>query len=356
MTTPDTPDTGHGTETDEQTPRAGAPTSPGAAHSAPRPAAPLGLGERPVPPAPPSPAPSSYSSPSTTESPTTGATGPATPEAPAESAEPAGPSRVSAFGSKEPGEGAPTSPMRTVTGESATVVPAPTTPLPVERGSTTTTRVVPPGATVPLATTDSLAGSTSGSLRSGRTADEHATVVVEREAPQEEGWVPVKTRRTSAHIWGVIITLLVTPVAWFLLTDGALRTWYSLDTAEASANPAGLLSLAGGIVTLLVIALVARASSLGAWIWGGVVAAAGAAALALPGQVVDLLDQAEPTLTSIHQGFGRNLYEYLLDTSRSGLLLVFGVVVLLLALVSHASRRSGRTEGRIKAERSAAGL
>lgn len=347
MTTPDTPDTGAGNETDEPTPRAETPSSAGAAHSAPRPAAPLGMGERPVPPPPPSPAPSSsFSSPTTAES------GPTTPEAPAE---PGGPSRVSAFGSKEPGEGAPTSPMRTVTGESATAVPAPTTPLPVERGSTTTTRVVPPGATVPLATSDSLAGSTSGSLRTSPAPEERITVI-EREAPQEEGWVPVKTRRTSAHIWGVIITLLVTPVAWFLLTDGALRTWYSLDTPEASANPAGLLSLAGGIVTLLIIALVARASSLGAWIWGGIVAAAGAVALALPGRVVDLLAQIEPTLTSIHDGFGRNLHDYLLDTSRSGLLLVFGVVVLLFALVSHASRRSGRTEGRIKAERNAAGL
>lgn len=368
MSNPDTPDA-HDDETGEPTPRVDNPTS-GAAHSAPRPAAPLGL-ERPVPPAPPVAAPPADSG-------STTAWGPATPETPSGApSQPSAPSRVSAFGPPESAapesggsDSGPTSPMRTVpsspttageTGRSDDLARpvAPTAPLPVTPGSTTTTRVVPPGATVPLASAESLAGSTGGALRTGtatETVNETVIVNVEREAPQEDGWVPVSTRRTAAHIWGVVITLLVLPVAWFLLADGALRTWYSLESPDSTANPAGLLSLAGGILALAVIALIARASSLGAWIWGGLVAAAGAVALAVPARVAELLEQIRPTLTSIHEGFGRNVYDYLLDTSRSGLLLVFGVVVLLFALVSHASRRSGRTEGRVKAERAAAGL
>ncbi|MBN8883368.1 MAG: hypothetical protein J0H73_13770 [Salana multivorans] len=350
MTTPDTPET-HGdvtgeAETVEPTETTESVTSEetsaaGAAHSAPRPA--IDLGGRPVPPLPPS-------------SPTPVA-GEPTMQDPA-----AGPARVSAFGAKgaetgaDDASGASTSPGRTVS-----TAPLPpetpvtaTAPLPLEPGSTTTTRVVPPGSTVPLATPEALAGSTGGSLKTEKARSEKTTV--EREAPQDEGWVPVSTRRTAAHIWGVVITLLVLPVAWFLLTDGALRTWWSLETTESTVNPAGVLSLVGGIIALVVIALVARASSLGAWIWGGVLAAAGLVVLVIPGRAAGWVEDITPSLKAIHEGFGQNLHDYLIDTGRSGLLLVLGIVVLLLALVSHTARRSGRTEGRVKAEREAAGL
>ncbi|GMA32588.1 hypothetical protein [Litorihabitans aurantiacus] len=197
---------------------------------------------------------------------------------------------------------------------------------------------------VPVSDPDPLAGSTNGSLRAGS-----------REPLPDEEWAAAPVRRTAAHIWGVLGLLIAVPVTWFLLTDGALRTYYGLPP-ESPLNVAGLLSLAGGIVGLVVIALVTRVTSLGAWIWGGVVTAAGLAALVVPVAASDLVERVREPLASLHEGFGTNVTDYLSDTSRSGLLLALGLVLLLLAFVSHGARRSGRYEGRVKAEREARGL
>lgn len=197
---------------------------------------------------------------------------------------------------------------------------------------------------VPLADPDALAGSTNGRLKAGS-----------REPLPDEDWAAEPTKRGGTHVWGVLGILVAAPVTWFLLTDGALRTFYGLPP-EAPLNPAGLLSLAGGLVGLVIIAVVTRVTSLGSWIWGGIIALAGLAALVFPIAVDDLLTNARPSFLALHEGFGTNLHDYLTDTGRSGVLLLFGLVLLLLAFVSHGARRSGRYEGRVKAEREARGL
>ena len=63
--------------------------------------------------------------------------------------------------------------------------------------------------------------------------------------------------------------------------------------------------------------------------------------------------QHPPGFRWLHEGFGTNLYNYLVDTGRSGLLLTFGLVVVLFSLISHGTRRSGRHEGQIKADQAA---
>ena len=351
MTTDDKP---------EETPAGAAPGESGGSHSAPRPVPPLGLsGDPSAAESGPDGAPSA--SPETTAPETT-----TSPDAPA----PEAPARVSAFprtGVDDvagPGRSVPSGPVPASSGAATTAFPVTPPPpataaIPVDTSTTQTTRIVPAGAPVaaptstgspvPLATPGQLAGVTGGQLRTEQNGGD---------APREplEEWIEPPVKRTASHIWGVVVTLLLVPVAWFLLTDGALRTFYSLQEVTDRPNIAGLLSLAGGLAALVVIALVARASSLGAWIRGGVVAAAGLTVLVIPQTVVEWMIDSRDAFLSVHEGFGTNLYNYLIDTGRSGLLLVFGVVVLLLALVSHASRRSGRTEGRVKAEYTARGL
>ncbi|TGO06566.1 hypothetical protein [Serinibacter arcticus] len=197
---------------------------------------------------------------------------------------------------------------------------------------------------VPLADPDALAGSTNGRLRAGS-----------REPLPDEDWAAEPTKRGGTHVWGVLGILVAAPVTWFLLTDGALRTFYGLPP-EAPLNPAGLLSLAGGLLGLVIIAVVTRVTSLGSWIWGGVIALAGLAALVFPIAVDDFLTSSRDSFLAVHEGFGTNLHDYLTDTGRSGVLLLFGLVLLLLAFVSHGARRSGRYEGRVRAEREARGL
>lgn len=215
--------------------------------------------------------------------------------------------------------------------------PAATAPLPMAAPEVTTTQVVPAGA--PIAGANGLGGSTAGRLASEQ-----------REPSPEPEWPAEPAKRTSAHLWSVLALLVLAPITWFLLTDGALRTFYSLQDVTDSPNLAGLLSLAGGIAGLLVIALVTRASSLGAWIWGGLIAAVGLTFLIIPQTLTQWMVDSRDSFLVVHEGFGTNLYNYLLDTGRSGLLLTYGVVLLLFALVAHAARRSGRTEERIRAE------
>ncbi|WP_108719031.1 hypothetical protein [Miniimonas sp. S16] len=370
MTTPDQPD--------ESTPRPAADETPESAstgsHSAPRPVPPIDDGSTPPPPS--GPAEPAFGGATTPEGAGSGAhpTSDGGRGLGATDATAAGtaPARVSAFGGAarpsadgasadtHSGAGATTklpvaeaeptgatvgatTPIAT-TGSTTAATTTDTETRPVE---TSTTQVVPPGRTVPLADEAALAGSTGGRLR------EQAA---EKEPYPEEEWHEPPVKRTAAHLWSVLGILVAAPIAWFLLTDGALRTFWSLQAIDDKVNVAGLLSLAGGLVTLLVIALVTRASSLGTWIWGGVIALAGIGFLVFPREAMQWLRDHRDTFTGLNEGFGTNVYNYLLDTGRSGLLLTFGVVLLLLALVAHTTRRSGRNEGRIKAERAARGL
>lgn len=227
---------------------------------------------------------------------------------------------------------------------------APTAPIPQAAGALPPNpSPVPPAATsAPEVTTTQVvpAGPGPGSTPTAPGAPN----TQQWETASEPEWPAEPAKRTSAHLWGVLAIFVLSPVTWFLLTDGALRTFYSLQEVTDSPNIAGLLSLAGGLIGLLIIALVTRASSLGAWIWGGLVAAVGVVFLAIPQTVTQgMVDNRDAFLT-VDAGFGTNLYNYLLDTGRSGLLLTFGVVLLLFALVAHTARRSGRTEQRLKAE------
>lgn len=366
MTTPDQPDEG-------QDPA----TSAGGNHSAPRPVPPL---TPEVPATPEGDAPVSDPDATSVVAPVEPVEPAAEPaatdtddgEKPAVAAERDAPTRISAFPAitrttKDPSavDGDASSSDRTtappVTPPSRSTEPTTTTPVVApgpERTSvvadSSATRPVPttPASTapdadatraVPLADPEQLAGSTQGQLRAGS-----------REPLPEDEWADEPTKRTGAHIWGVLGILVAAPIAWFLLTDGALRTFHGLPPEPL--NPAGPLSLAGGLLALIVIGLVTRLTSLGAWIWGGIIALAGLANLIFPRAVDDWLTSSKDAFLTLHEGFGTNVHDYLTVTGRSGLLLMFGIVLLLLAFVSHGSRRSGRYEGRLKAVREARGL
>lgn len=169
--------------------------------------------------------------------------------------------------------------------------------------------------------------------------------------PPLEGaeWEDKPQRRTSAHLWGLLAGLVLAPVAWFFITDGVMRLFYSLQEVTDSPNIAGFLSLGGGLACLLILALVTRASSLGAWIWGGVLTAAGLVFLVIPQSSAEWMESSREGFLVIHEQFGQNVYDYLYTSGRSGLLLTYGVIILLFALIAHTTRRAGRREERAKA-------
>lgn len=149
--------------------------------------------------------------------------------------------------------------------------------------------------------------------------------------------------RGLTHVGVLLLTLLLVPVAWYLISDAGARLstvadnpW---DTGTVQVMP--LLELLGGIAVLAVIWLMARASSLGAQAIGAIVALAGAAALIVPtygNDVVEALDNA----IGGYNDFTGNVIYHLGNDLGSGRVATFGVLLLLTGLVAHGARRRGK--------------
>lgn len=142
-----------------------------------------------------------------------------------------------------------------------------------------------------------------------------------------------------------ILTLLFTPVAWYLLSDAGARLAFAPGNPwETTAiNPAALIELAVGLVVVALIAFLAAQSSLGLLISGALMFALGLIFLVSPsfaGQMV------ADNLTGIRNlnAFGGNVVGCLELTGFSGLLAVAGFFMGALALALAYVRRAGRRE------------
>lgn len=155
--------------------------------------------------------------------------------------------------------------------------------------------------------------------------------------------------RAGAHWWSLLGTLLLTPVAWYLLSDAGARMTLPADNQWDSGvlNLAALGELLGGIVVLAVILLAARASSLGAFVVGSLVALIGGAFVLFPAVTQDF---AEPYLQWLrdYNDFGGNIAHHLVADGSTGRILVAGIALILVGIVSHNARRRGRREQTIR--------
>ena len=168
---------------------------------------------------------------------------------------------------------------------------------------------------------------------------------------EESSVVPDVPSRASARMWSFLLTLLLVPAAWYLLSDAAAR----LTLADGNAfetgviNPAALLEMAGGLVLVIVILAYLVRSSLGALIWGFVLTAVGATFLAVPTMVKDYLAPAQEWLHNWN-AFGGNVAHHIEATGFTGILLISGVVLFALGIVAILARRDGRREAEIRAQ------
>lgn len=168
---------------------------------------------------------------------------------------------------------------------------------------------------------------------------------------EESSVVPDVPSRASARMWSFLLTLLLVPAAWYLLSDAAAR----LTLADGNAfetgviNPAALLEMAGGLVLVIVILAYLVRSSLGALIWGFVLTAVGATFLAVPTMVKDYLAPAQEWLHNWN-AFGGNVAHHIEATGFTGILLISGVVLFALGSVAILARRDGRREAEIRAQ------
>lgn len=151
--------------------------------------------------------------------------------------------------------------------------------------------------------------------------------------------------RAKAHVLTILLSLLLTPVAWYLLADAGARLTLPQGNPwdTANLNVAALLELAGGLLVLAVVLLAARWSSVGAIVTGALVIVVGVPFLAVPAWTQDLLEPVESWLADLGD-FGDNVAHHLVASGSTGRLVVVGVALVLVGVVSHGARRQGRRE------------
>ncbi|MEE6297310.1 hypothetical protein [Georgenia wangjunii] len=187
-----------------------------------------------------------------------------------------------------------------------------------------------------------------------RDDDEPDTAVILDGATTE----PAPRKRTAAHLWGVLLTLVLVPVAWYLIADAGARLTLASgnqwDTGER--NVAALIELGSGLLALAVALLAARWTSLGAIITGALVLLLGIPFVAVPTLTQDYLEPVTTWLRDFND-LGANLAHHLVASGSSGRLLAYGLALILVGVVSHGARRQGRREARaaVRLERQRAG-
>lgn len=147
--------------------------------------------------------------------------------------------------------------------------------------------------------------------------------------------------RVGAHIGSIFATLLLIPLAWYLISDAGVRLnlvqnnpW---DTGNVSI--AVIFEFAGAMLSVFLLWLMARASSLGAQLWGIVLTIAGLVPIFAPKlgvQLVDILDEA----IGGYNAFTGNVVHHLALDLGSGRVAIFGFIIFLTGIMIHLARKS----------------
>lgn len=150
-------------------------------------------------------------------------------------------------------------------------------------------------------------------------------------------------KRGPTHVGVLFATTLLVPSAWYVVSDAYARL--SAAHAHSSISFAGAAELVGGLALIALIWFLARASSLGVTFTGWVVTAFGAFGLAFPRWTEKaILDPISARFGEIN-GLTENIANLLAHDMLTGLIFLFGGVLLLTGMVSHWARRRGHKYG-----------
>lgn len=209
-----------------------------------------------------------------------------------------------------------------------------------------------PTVAVPLAAAGAGAVATVGSSETSATrtmpVSEEPTTTSSSEEDPFKDFDDGPASRAAAHWWSILISVVFTPVAWYLIADGGERTSFNL-TNGGPLNLAGPLELAAGALCLFIVLLAARWSSLGAIIVGSVALLAGAAFIVFNEEAMELVAQYQGTLVQALNQLGQNIVDHMLADAESGRIAVYGLVLIMAGVISHGARRQGRREERRRA-------
>ncbi|MDO5700152.1 MAG: hypothetical protein Q4P36_01605 [Bowdeniella nasicola] len=163
----------------------------------------------------------------------------------------------------------------------------------------------------------------------------------ELEPPRSRAW---------AHVGSIFGVLLLTPIAWYLLSDAAARFTLANNAPwdTGVVNLAAIGEFVGGLVVAFLIALILRASSVGGWITGVIVTVAGAFFIVAPSYAQNLLEDPLARFADLHT-MAENTAHHLVWDGSTGRLAVVGLALIFGAMISHSARRRGRREERLQA-------
>ena len=151
--------------------------------------------------------------------------------------------------------------------------------------------------------------------------------------------------RTGAYALSFLLFLFLAPLGWYLAADAGARMTLAEDAPMFSgiASLSALGELLGTIVLSMILCVIARRSSLGAWIMGLLFLLVGMPWVLAPGITAAVL-QAPLTALSSASPFGENLMHHLQATGYSGRFVLLGVLLMGVGYISHSARRTGRSE------------
>ena len=151
--------------------------------------------------------------------------------------------------------------------------------------------------------------------------------------------------RAGAHWISFLLFLVLVPIGWYLAADAGARMTLA-DAAPMYTGVASILALGellGALIISAILFVVARRSSLGAWLMGLVTLIVGLPWVMAPGITAASALSALTTLTNTGS-LGANLSHHLQASGYSGRFALLGVAILGVAYVSHSARRAGRDE------------
>ena len=151
--------------------------------------------------------------------------------------------------------------------------------------------------------------------------------------------------RAGAHWISFLLFLVLVPIGWYLAADAGARMTLA-DAAPMYTGVASILALGellGALIISAILFVVARRSSLGAWLVGLVTLIVGLPWVMAPGITAASALSALTTLTNTGS-LGANLSHHLQASGYSGRFALLGVAILGVAYVSHSARRAGRDE------------
>ncbi len=163
---------------------------------------------------------------------------------------------------------------------------------------------------------------------------------------------PEVPSRAGARWLSAIGTLLLTPLAWYLLVDSGARLFIADNNpwSTGTINAAALAELGGGILVVLVIGILASLSSLGLLLTGIVTLVVGIPFLAAPEWTADTVLRGFESVTSEWGVLFDNALFHLEFTGATGILTMLGAGMLIGAWVTWRMRRKGRAEEALRVD------